>query len=78
MGTGLVEGMGASTTTLYVAAEAAEAMVPNITLAPSKKPSMGMPMEVESSLTMGRYMEIGSSSSWKIKVMSKNEEQRKL
>ena len=78
MGTGLVEGMGASTTTLCVAAEAAEAMVLNITSAPSKKPSMGMPMEVESSLTMGRYMEIGSSSSWKIKVTSKNEEQRKL
>ena len=78
MGTGLVEGMGASTATLCAAAEAAEAMVPNITSAPSKKPSMGMPMEVESSLTMGQYMEIGSSSSWKIKVTSKNEEQRKL
>ena len=78
MGTGLVEGMGASTTTLCAAAEVAEAMVPNITSAPSKKPSMGMPIEVESSLAMGQYMEIGSSSSWKIKVTSKNEEQRKL
>ena len=77
MGTGSVEGMGASAETPCEAAGAAEAMVLNITSASSKKPSMGVPMEAKSSSAVGWYMEISLGSSWKMKVMRKNEEQRK-
>ena len=63
MGTGLVEGMGVSAETSCEAAGAIEAVVPNITLAPSKKPSMGVPIEAESSSTVGWYMKIGLGSS---------------
>ena len=77
MGTGLVEGIRASVETPYAAAGVAEVMVPSITLTPSKKPSMSVPMEAESSSAVGWYMKIGSGSSWKMKVTRKNEEQRK-
>ena len=52
MGIGSVKRMRASTETPYAAAGAAEAVVPNITSTPSKKPSMGVPMEAESSSAM--------------------------
>ena len=55
MGTGLVGEVRASTGTPCVPAKVAG--VAN--LAPSKKPSMGVPMEVESSLAVGRYIEKG-------------------
>ena len=74
MGTRSVEGMVASIETPCVATGATEAVVPNITLAPSKKPSIGVPTEAESSSAVGWYMEIGSGLSWKMKVTRKNEE----
>ena len=40
-----------------------EVGVANTTLAPSKKPSMGAPMEAKSSSTVGWYTERGSGSS---------------
>jgi len=52
MGIGPVKRMGASTKTPYAATGVAEAVVPNITSIPSKKPSMGVPMEAESSSAM--------------------------
>ena len=46
MGTSPVEGIGASTGTTYAVAGVAEAGVPNTTSALSKKPFMGVPIEV--------------------------------
>ena len=77
MGTSSVKEMGASVETPYAAVRAAKAVVPNITSAPSKKPFMGVPMKAKSSSIVGRSIEIGLGSSWKMKVTRKNEEQRK-
>ena len=71
MGIGLMEGIGASAGTPYVVAGGAGVVALNITSAPSKKPSMGVPMEAEISLAVGWYTEIGSGLSWKAKEKKK-------
>ena len=71
MGIGLMEGIGASAGTPCVVAGGAGVVALNITSAPSKKPSMGVPMEAEISLAVGWYTEIGSGLSWKAKEKKK-------
>ena len=71
MGIGLMEGIGASAGTPYVVAGGAGVAALNTTTAPSKKPSMGVPMEAEISLAVGWYTEIGSGLSWKAKEKKK-------
>ena len=74
MGTNSVEGIRALARTSYAVAGMAGAMIPNTISALSKKPSMGVPMEVESSSTVGWYTEIGSASSWKEKKKRRTKE----
>ena len=61
MGTGSVGRVVASTRTLGAAAK--EAGVANTTLAPSKKPHIGAPIEAKSSSAVGWYTERDSGSS---------------
>ena len=61
LGTGSEGGVRASVGTPCAAVEGASGA--NATLAPSKKPSIGTPMEVESSLVVGWYTERGSGLS---------------
>ena len=63
MGTSLVGEVKVSTGTLCMPVEVAG--VANST--PPKKPSMGVPMGIESSLTVGRYIERGWGLSQKTK-----------
>lgn len=53
MGIGSMEGIGASVGTPYAATGVEEAMVSNTTSAPSKKPSMDVPMEAKISSAVG-------------------------
>ena len=57
----LFSGVGVLAGTLGVAVEGVD--VANATSSPSKKPSMGTPMEAEISSAVGRYTEKGSGSS---------------
>ena len=61
LGTGSAEGVGALAGALCAVVEGAG--VTNTTLAPSKKPSMGTPMEAKIFSAVGRYMDRGSGSS---------------
>ena len=63
MGTGSVEGIGASVGTPCAVAGVAKVVVPNTTSTLSKKPFVGVPMEAESSSSVGWYTEIGSGLS---------------
>ena len=59
MGTGSVGEVQVSTRTPCVLVEGAGV----VNLAPPKKPFMGVPMGIESSSTVGRYIERGRGSS---------------